>query len=119
MGLDPDIINLAKGLGGFGIPIAMNLNKPEIDDHWSPGVHTGTFRGPGLAFVAGSVGLDYADDEAFLGSVRAKGEQMRDTLEAIAAKHPDRAWQVRGRGMIQIGRASCRDRAQTTETERQ
>ncbi|HJB10884.1 MAG TPA: aspartate aminotransferase family protein [Candidatus Brachybacterium merdavium] len=101
MGLDPDIINLAKGLGGFGIPIAMNLNKPEIDDHWSPGVHTGTFRGPGLAFVAGSVGLDYADDEAFLGSVRAKGEQMRDTLEAIAAKHPDRAWQVRGRGMIQ------------------
>src|SRR5699024_4791479 len=42
MGLDPDIINLAKGLGGFGIPIAMNLNKPEIDDHWSPGVHTGT-----------------------------------------------------------------------------
>src|SRR5699024_12226052 len=56
---------------------------------------------PILAFVAGSVGLDYADDEAFLGSVRAKGEQMRDTLEAIAAKHPDRAWQVRGRGMIQ------------------
>src|SRR5699024_4377196 len=100
MGLDPDIINLAKGLGRFGIPIAMNLNKPEIDDHWPPGVPTGTFRVPGLAFVAGSVGLDYADDEAFLGSVRAKGEQMRDTLEAIAAKHPDRAWQVRGRGMI-------------------
>src|SRR5699024_6280668 len=32
MGLDPDIITLAKGLGGFGTPIAMNLNKPEIDD---------------------------------------------------------------------------------------
>src|SRR5690625_6899039 len=59
----------------------MNLHNPEIDDHWSPGVHTGTFRGPGLAFVAGSVGLDYADDEAFLGSVRAKGEQMRDRSE--------------------------------------
>ena len=101
MGLDPDIINLAKGLGGFGTPIAMNLNKPEIDDHWSPGAHTGTFRGPGLSFVAGGVALDYADDEAFLGSVRAKGQTMRDKLDALTAKHPDRGWQVRGRGMLQ------------------
>lgn len=100
MGLDPDIIVLAKGLGGFGTPIAMTLNKPEIDDHWSPGAHTGTFRGQGISFVAGSVALDYSDDEAFLGSVRAHGEVIREKLEAIVAKHPDRGWQVRGRGMI-------------------
>ena len=45
MGLEPDIICLAKGIGGFGTPLAMNMIKPEHDRHWSPGEHTGTFRG--------------------------------------------------------------------------
>lgn len=99
MGLDPDIITLAKGLGGFGTPIAMNLNKPKVDDNWSPGAHTGTFRGQGLSFVAGTVALDYFTDESFLTEVKAKGEMMRERLAAIAADHPD--WQVRGRGMMQ------------------
>ncbi|MDO6806340.1 aminotransferase class III-fold pyridoxal phosphate-dependent enzyme, partial [Wenyingzhuangia sp. 1_MG-2023] len=44
-GIDPDIICLAKGIGGMGTPMAMNLVKPEHDKHWSPGEHTGTFRG--------------------------------------------------------------------------
>lgn len=99
MGLDPDIITLAKGLGGFGTPIAMNLNKPGVDDNWSPGAHTGTFRGQGLSFVAGTVALDYFTDESFLAEVKAKGEVIRERLEAIAADHPE--WQVRGRGMMQ------------------
>ncbi|GAA1486024.1 aspartate aminotransferase family protein [Brachybacterium fresconis] len=101
MGLDPDIITLAKGLGGFGTPIAMNLNKPEIDDHWSPGAHTGTFRGPGLSFVAGVVALDYFTDDSFLDDVRAKGERLRERLVKIVEANPDRGWEVRGRGMIQ------------------
>src|SRR5699024_7241067 len=101
MGLDPDIITLAKGLGGFGTPIAMNLNKPEIDAHWSPGAHTGTFRGPGLSFVAGAVALDYFTDDSFLEGVRSKGQLMRERLETIVQASPDAGWQVRGRGMIQ------------------
>jgi diaminobutyrate-2-oxoglutarate transaminase len=101
MGLDPDIITLAKGLGGFGTPIAMNLNKPEIDDAWSPGAHTGTFRGQGLSFVAGKVALDYFTDDVLMTEVAAKGTVMRDHLDSIAAAHPDRDWQVRGRGMMQ------------------
>ncbi|ROR72343.1 aspartate aminotransferase family protein [Bogoriella caseilytica] len=101
MGLDPDIITLAKGLGGFGTPIAMNLNKPEVDAHWSPGAHTGTFRGQGLSFVAGAVALDYFTDDELMTAVHAKGETMRATLEDIAAAHPGRGWEVRGRGMMQ------------------
>ncbi|MGP5054993.1 aspartate aminotransferase family protein [Brachybacterium paraconglomeratum] len=101
MGLDPDIITLAKGLGGFGTPIAMNLNKPEVDRHWSPGAHTGTFRGQGLSFVAGKVALDFFTDDAFLEGVLEKGEQMRARLQAIADARPDRGWEVRGRGMMQ------------------
>ncbi|MCG7309738.1 aspartate aminotransferase family protein [Brachybacterium sp. ACRRE] len=101
MGLDPDIITLAKGLGGFGTPIAMNLNKPEVDRHWSPGAHTGTFRGQGMSFVAGTVALDYFTDDAFGKDVTAKGQVMRDRLEQIAAAHPERGWEVRGKGMMQ------------------
>ncbi|WP_221585826.1 aspartate aminotransferase family protein [Microbacterium sp. G2-8] len=101
MGVDPDIITLAKGLGGFGTPIAMNLNKPEVDAHWSPGAHTGTFRGQGMSFVAGAVALDYFADEGLMNDVLAKGTRMAERLGAIAAAHPDQGWEVRGVGMMQ------------------
>ena len=57
MEIEPDIITLAKGIGGYGTPLAMNLIKPEHDKHWSPGEHTGTFRGQNLSFVAGREAL--------------------------------------------------------------
>ncbi|GFG72180.1 aspartate aminotransferase family protein [Mycolicibacter senuensis] len=101
MGVDPDVICLAKGLGGYGIPIAVCLNKPEHDAHWGPGAHTGTFRGQGLSMVAGTVALDYFTDDTLMGAVADKGEQMRAALAGIAAEHPDRNWEVRGRGMLQ------------------
>ncbi|GAA4425787.1 aspartate aminotransferase family protein [Georgenia halophila] len=101
MGLDPDIVTLAKGLGGFGTPIAMNLNKPWVDDHWSPGAHTGTFRGQGLSFVAGAVALDYFTDDVLMNEVKTKGEVMRNRLQRIADAHPGQRWEVRGRGMMQ------------------
>ncbi|MGO1769181.1 MAG: aspartate aminotransferase family protein [Microbacterium sp.] len=101
MGLDPDVVTLAKGLGGYGTPIAMNLNKPEIDAHWSPGAHTGTFRGQGLSFVAGAVALDYFADDELMDGVRVKGARMADALERLASAHPGRGWEVRGVGMMQ------------------
>ncbi len=101
MDLDPDIITLAKGLGGFGTPLAMNLNKPAVDAHWSPGAHTGTFRGQGLSFVAGREALSYFTDDRLMNDVARRGSVMRDRLEAIAAQHDGRGWDVRGRGMMQ------------------
>lgn len=101
MGVDPDIICLAKGLGGYGTPMAMNLIKPEYDKQWSPGEHTGTFRGQGLSFVAGKVALAYFEDDTLMGEVRAKGEVMRAALDAIANKHAKRGFEVRGKGMMQ------------------
>jgi diaminobutyrate-2-oxoglutarate transaminase len=101
MGLDPDIVTLAKGVGGFGTPMAFNLNKPEHDAHWSPGEHTGTFRGQGISFVAGYEALGYFTDDTLMDDVKAKGQQMRDRLQAIANTHADRGWDVRGRGMMQ------------------
>lgn len=97
MDLDPDIITLAKGIGGFGTPLAMNLNKPEYDKHWSPGEHTGTFRGQGISFVAGKVAMDYFKDDTFMAEVRRKGGIMEDRLKKMATGKMD----VRGRGMMQ------------------
>ena len=99
MDLDPDIITLAKGIGGYGTPLAMNLNKPEYDRLWGPGEHTGTFRGQGLSFVAGRVALEYFDDDQLMGEVKAKGERMAGVVHQLAEQHPDYA--ARGRGMIQ------------------
>src|SRR3546814_2414380 len=44
MGFTPDIVTLAKSLSGMGLPFALTLLRPELDQ-WSPGEHNGTFRG--------------------------------------------------------------------------
>ncbi|WP_407317291.1 aspartate aminotransferase family protein [Isoptericola halotolerans] len=100
MGLDPDIVCLAKGIGGFGTPLAMNLAKPEHDAHWSPGEHTGTFRGQGLSFVAGREALTYFDDDVLMDEVRAKGARIESALRSLA-DDVGAGVGVRGRGMIQ------------------
>lgn len=99
MGLDPDIICLAKGIGGFGTPLAMNLVKPEHDAHWQPGEHTGTFRGQGFSFVAGREALRYFEDDALMALTRERGAMVSDRMTALAAEYPN--FSTRGKGMIQ------------------
>lgn len=98
LGIDPDIICLAKGIGGMGTPMAMNLVKPELDEHWSPGEHTGTFRGQDISFVAGDQALTYFDDDELMKEVKANGEQMAEALAPLAQRYPD--VNVTGKGMI-------------------
>lgn len=98
MDLDPDIIVLAKGIGGYGTPLAMCLIKPE-QDKWSPGEHTGTFRGPGLSFIAGAEALTFFQEPEFLEGVKKKGETMWKRMTALKEKHKV-IKDVRGRGMI-------------------
>jgi len=100
-GIEPDIITLAKGIGGIGTPMAMNLVKPEHDKHWQPGEHTGTFRGQNISFVAGREGLRYFENDDLLAEVRRKGEIMKSHLEGIAQKYSDKGFEIRGKGMMQ------------------
>ncbi|MEZ5557899.1 MAG: aspartate aminotransferase family protein [Pseudomonadales bacterium] len=100
MDLDPDIVCLAKGIGGLGTPLAINLIKPEHDSHWKAGEHTGTFRGQNLSFVAGREALGYFEDDQFMSEVRRKGSAMRARLEQIRDQHSNQSFQVKGRGMI-------------------
>ena len=54
----PDIVVLSKSIGGYGLPFALTLFKPELDI-WKPGEHNGTFRGNQLAIVAAKSGIEF------------------------------------------------------------
>ncbi len=101
MGLDPDIICLAKGIGGFGTPLAMNLVKPKHDKHWQPGEHTGTFRGQGFSFVAGREALRYFEDDNLMRLTRERGDMIHARLASIAQRYKGQGVETRGKGMIQ------------------
>lgn len=98
MGISPDIITLAKGIGGAGTPMAMNLVHPDLDKHWSPGEHTGTFRGQNLSFVAGEVALSYFEDDKLMKEVVDKVKTVRSALEPLVSENS--AKELRGKGLI-------------------
>ncbi|MGE3331999.1 MAG: diaminobutyrate--2-oxoglutarate transaminase [Rhodospirillaceae bacterium] len=97
-GIKPDIVTLAKSLSGMGLPFAVTLFSPDLDQ-WSPGEHNGTFRGNNHAFVTAAAALNHFwRDGTFAGEVKRRGEFLRQRLSQIAAKH---ALSMRGAGMMQ------------------
>jgi diaminobutyrate-2-oxoglutarate transaminase len=99
-GIRPDIVCVSKAIGGIGMPMALTLIKPELDQ-WQPGAHTGTFRGNNLAFVAAAAALDYWRDNAIEAEIARNSRRVREVLDEIAARHADRCEDVRGLGVIQ------------------
>jgi len=98
MGIEPDLIPLAKSFSGMGLPMAALLVKPE-HDIWKPAEHNGTFRGNTHAFVTARVALEkFWRDDAFQKQVQAKGETLRTRLEQIASLIPGA--RLKGRGMM-------------------
>ncbi|WP_461480446.1 diaminobutyrate--2-oxoglutarate transaminase [Porticoccus sp.] len=99
-GIYPDIITLSKSLGGYGLPFAVVLFRPELD-HWKPGEHNGTFRGNNFAFVTAKAAIDhYWSDDEFSKSVKKKGEYVAQRLQAIVDRYGDGNFTTRGRGMF-------------------
>lgn len=99
-GLQPDLVCLSKSISGFGLPMSLLLVRPELDV-WTPGEHTGTFRGNNPAFVTASEALSYWTDRSFSQSIAKKEELAVALLQKIAAKFPEQKATVRGRGLIQ------------------
>ena len=98
-GITPDIVCLSKALSGFGLPLAVTLIRPDIDQ-WSPGEHNGTFRGHNLAFVTATAALDYWRTPDLARQVQIKGEIVADRLYELALLRPGLRAEVRGRGLI-------------------
>ncbi|WP_069170585.1 diaminobutyrate--2-oxoglutarate transaminase [Streptomyces griseus] len=100
-GIVPDLICLSKSIGGYGLPLALTLVRPELDV-WRPGAHSGTFRGVNPAFVTATAALSaYWRDDALEKSTRARGEWTANALQDIVQAHPGLGMSVRGRGLIQ------------------
>ncbi|WP_209121269.1 diaminobutyrate--2-oxoglutarate transaminase [Alkalihalobacillus sp. BA299] len=99
-GIEPDIICLSKSIGGYGLPFALTLFKPE-HDIWEPGEHNGTFRGNNLAFVTATEALAFWEDDSLVKQVERKGEKVHQFLKSLVQKYPDLKGEVRGRGLMQ------------------
>ncbi|MDX2424828.1 MAG: diaminobutyrate--2-oxoglutarate transaminase [Cycloclasticus sp.] len=100
-GIEPDIITLSKSLGGYGLPFAVVLIKPELDQ-WKPGEHNGTFRGNNLAFVTAKAAINnYWSDNKFSEEVKRKGRYVTERLESIVSQYGEGNFTAKGRGMFQ------------------
>lgn len=98
-GIVPDIVTLSKSIGA-GQPMSLVLMKRELDQ-WSPGEHSGTFRGNNLAFVASQKALEtYWSDDQFSQEVKAKSALVEKHMRALQQTYPNLICDTRGYGMI-------------------
>ncbi|MFV0476606.1 MAG: diaminobutyrate--2-oxoglutarate transaminase [Parahaliea sp.] len=98
--IEPDIVTLSKSLSGYGLPFAMVMIRPELDQ-WKPGEHNGTFRGNNMAFVTATAAIrHYWADEHFASGIKRKGDYIARRLDAIVARYGEGNFSPRGRGMF-------------------
>jgi diaminobutyrate-2-oxoglutarate transaminase len=98
-GIVPDIVTLSKSLSGYGLPLALVLIKPEMDQ-WAPGEHNGTFRGHCPSFVTATAALSYWRNSLLQEAVEQKSVIVQERLAQMLRKHGADGT-VRGRGLIQ------------------
>ncbi len=96
MGVVPDVLTSAKGLGG-GMPVGAVMAKEEYAS-LTPGNHGSTFGGNPLAMAAVKAVLGVVDDPEFLEEVRFKGRILKNALALIADRIPGA--EVRGEGLL-------------------
>ncbi|MCX8505528.1 MAG: aspartate aminotransferase family protein [Alphaproteobacteria bacterium] len=100
-GITPDIMTLAKGLGG-GFPVAACLATEAVGAAMIAGSHGSTFGGNPLAMVVADKVLDIISKPAFLARVATKGAEFKEKLAALSAPHRQGAFfdEVRGQGLM-------------------
>ena len=99
LGLEPDIMAIAKGIGG-GFPLGACLATEKAARGMGLGTHGSTYGGNPLAMAAGMAVLDAVASEEFLAGVREKGERIRTRLEQFIGNYPDLFEGVRGKGLM-------------------
>lgn len=98
-GIEPDLICIAKSIGGIGLPMALVLIRPQ-HDVWAPGEHNGTFRGNNLAFVAATAALEFWREPEFIAGLAANVARVRQWLDAVVADLGPARVRVKGRGLM-------------------
>ena len=98
-GVTPDIMMVAKGIGG-GFPLGAVLATEDAASGMTAGTHGSTYGGNPLACAVGGAVMDIVADDAFLAEVNRKASLMRQRLEGLVATHPDVFESVRGTGLM-------------------
>lgn len=97
-GIRPDILTLAKGLGG-GVPIGAMLATDVVANSFGPGTHGSTFGGNPLSCTAALTVLDVIEKESLLENVRLRGEQLIRALKEMQSRLSF-ICDVRGKGLL-------------------
>ncbi|APY89232.1 acetylornithine transaminase [Streptomyces alfalfae] len=95
-GVEPDVVTLAKGLGG-GLPLGATVAFGAAAELFRPGHHGTTFGGNPVACAAGLAVVDTIAAEGLLENTKRAGEKLRDTIESLG--HP-LVNHVRGAGLL-------------------
>lgn len=99
-GIEPDIITLAKGLGG-GVAIGAILAKNSVAASFQPGTHGSTFGGNPLACAAALATVETLLEDAFLlNNCRRIGKYFVERLEKLKNDFPDTITEIRGKGLM-------------------
>jgi len=98
-GITPDIMMVAKGIGG-GFPLGAVLATEVAASGMVAGTHGSTYGGNPLACAVGSAVMEIVANEDFLAEVNRKAGLLRQKLEGLIAAHPDVFESVRGSGLM-------------------
>jgi len=98
-GIEPDIMALAKGLGG-GFPVGACLATAEAAKGMTAGSHGSTFGGNPLAMAAGNAVLDVVLAPGFLDRVRRNVLLLKQRTAELKDRHPDVIAEIRGEGLL-------------------
>jgi putrescine aminotransferase len=99
----PDLMTLAKALGGGVVPIGATIGTPAIWEKvfkTNPFIHTSTFGGNELACVAALTALDIIVSENLSAAAARKGERLLAGLRGVQEKFPDLLTETRGIGLM-------------------
>ncbi len=102
-GVQPDVMTLAKALGGGVMPIGATVFTPGICDAAfgeNPYIHTSTFGGNQLACAAGLAALQFTLAEDLPSRAVKSGTRLKDGLTSVLESHPDALTEVRGLGLM-------------------
>jgi len=102
LGITPDVMTVAKALGGGLVPIGACLATAAAYNDEFALKHTSTFAGNALACRAGLATLDLLEENggALISRVAANGARLRESLLALARRYPGLIRDVRGRGYL-------------------
>ena len=98
-GIIPDIVPIAKGIGG-GFPLGVCLATKKVSVGMTPGTHGSTFGGNPLAMSIGNAVLDIIFGKDFLENVKQKGKYFDQGLNKMKDKYPNIITEIRGVGLI-------------------